>query len=66
MIHCLDRRSPGDLEVGQHEQGAQQMGRVPGVHPDLGQDPMALPLGSDAWSAGRCGLTAADTISTRE
>ncbi|MGW5250414.1 hypothetical protein ACWEQN_43005, partial [Streptomyces sp. NPDC004129] len=33
-----------DLGVRQHEESPQQRGRVPGVHPDLGEDPPVLQL----------------------
>jgi hypothetical protein len=32
----LDRPSSGDLESGQDQQGAQEVGGVAGVHADLG------------------------------
>jgi hypothetical protein len=52
VIHGFDRPSPGDLRVGQHEQGAQQGDGVLGVQTQLGQDAPVLQVG-EAVLVGR-------------
>jgi hypothetical protein len=52
----LDRPSSGDLESGQDQQGAQEVGGVAGVHADLGQDAPGLEVGEGVLVAARSRL----------